>query len=89
MWREMWHGDWSGADWALMSVAMLLFWTAVVAGIIWLVRVTGNRPGEQSPPNAPSGPGRPTAREILDERYARGELTDEEYRTRRDAMSAR
>ena len=72
----MWHGDWSGADWALMSAAMLLFWTAVVFGVIWLVRTVGR-------------PGRRGAQDILDERYARGELTDEEYRARRDTLAAR
>ena len=87
----MWHGDWSGADWALMSVAMVLFWAAVVAGIVWLVRGAGDggrRPGDGISLDKPDGSGRPSARDILDERYARGELTDEEYR-RRDVLSAR
>jgi len=32
------HGGWSGADWVLMGVGMLVFWTLVVAGVVWLVR---------------------------------------------------
>jgi len=30
-------GGWSGADWVPMGVGMLLFWTLVVAGVVWLV----------------------------------------------------
>jgi putative membrane protein len=33
-----------------------------------------------------ASPGRATAREILDERYARGELDGEEYRQRVDGL---
>ncbi len=85
----MWHGDWTGADWAWMSVAMVLFWTAVVAGMIWLVRALGDR-GRTSSGEAPgqsAAPPRPSAKDILDEQYARGELSEQEYRTRRDVLS--
>lgn len=88
----MWHDSWSGADWALMSVAMLLFWAVVVAGVIWLVRTVGNSgptPGDRDSTDKPSGPDRSSAQDILDERYARGELSDEEYRARRDVLSGR
>jgi uncharacterized membrane protein len=34
-------------------------------------------------------PSRPRAQDILDERYARGEISDEEYRTRRATLVAR
>ena len=88
----MWHGDWSGADWALMSVMMILFWGAVVAGIVWLVRGSGDRNRRTNPrttvPKADANGGS-HARNILDERYARGELSDEEYRARRDVLSGR
>lgn len=39
---------------------------------------TGNRGGDHFPPAGTDG-GHTRAREILDERYARGELTDQEY----------
>lgn len=35
---------------------------------------------------APSLPGSSSARPILDERYARGEIDEEEYQRRRDAL---
>lgn len=90
----MWHGDWSGADWVLMSVAMLVFWTAVVAGVIWLVRTFGGDSGREAGDGVAvdersERSGRPSAREILDERYARGEISDEDYRARRAALTDR
>jgi putative membrane protein len=61
---------------------MMLFWilviVAVIAGIVWVVR--------QSSDGSSSAPGRPDqALNILRERYARGEVTKEEFeRMRRE-----
>ena len=88
----MWHGNWSGADWVLMSIAMLMFWAAVIAGTLWLIRATRARVGnrrdgvsldKRDQPNAA------TASDILDSRYAHGELSDDDYRTRRDTLTTR
>lgn len=61
------------------------FWiwpTAVAIGLLLLgylaYRLTQNRR---------PGAGLTTARQILDERYARGEINDEEYRKRRDTLT--
>lgn len=87
-----WDGGWGAGNWLLMGFGMLLFWALVVAGIVWLVHyTTSNRtvPGGPGVPlDKPSGPGRPSGREILDERYARGEISVEEYRTRRDTLGS-
>jgi putative membrane protein len=48
------------------------------------VRLAQGRPGA-SPPGADAGSGS-AARRILDARYARGEIDDEEYRRRRDLL---
>lgn len=85
----MWHGEWSGADWAWMSALMLLFWTVVIAGVIWIVRGTGRRSDDGVPSDKHEPAARPSAREILDERFARGELSKEEYRAARDLLSTR
>ncbi len=62
--------------------AMGLFWmlllVALVVGIVWAA--THNGP----PPDRPDHTGR--ARDILNERYARGEVSTEEYRERLDAL---
>ncbi len=55
-------------------LVMLLFWGGIIFGGIWLVKTLfDNKPN-------PSGASRPlSAREILDQRYARGEISREEY----------
>jgi putative membrane protein len=83
----MWNGlGWgvSGVGWVVMGVSMLLFWGLIIAGIVALIRVI-NRPS--SPPSAPTTPPWQgevsSARRILDERYARGEIDEQEYQRRR------
>lgn len=69
--RDGWgHMDGWGGGWMwLWGSVMMLSWVVIVVGAVWLFSRSGNR--------------RPTrARELLDERYARGELSTEEYRER-------
>ncbi len=61
------------------GLLMLLFWVFVIAGIVWLV-LTLARPQMRGDGDAGS------ARRILDERLARGEIDVEEYRARRAAL---
>jgi putative membrane protein len=56
---------------------MLLFWGGLIFGAVWLVRAVF-KPGSQSRPSARLESGR-NARDILDQRYARGELTRDQY----------
>ncbi|MEX0657867.1 MAG: hypothetical protein WD080_01925 [Egibacteraceae bacterium] len=74
---HMMDGWGAGWMWA-MSLFWMLLLVALVVGIVWAVTRTGR------PPERPEGAGR--AREILDERYARGEVSTEEYRERLDAL---
>ena len=57
------------------GIGMILFWVAVIAGIVWLVRAFGGQinPGMMQVESGAS------AREILDQRYARGEINSEQY----------
>ena len=55
---------------------MLLFWAVLIAGAVWLAKVVFV--GRERPTVAPGAPG-PNPREVLDQRYARGEITREEY----------
>jgi putative membrane protein len=78
-----WYGNgMSGWGYALMTISMVLFWGAVIAGIVLLVRHVG-RSGQQTPP-PPSQPASPE--QLLAERFARGEIDEEEYRRRLEVL---
>lgn len=89
----MWHGDWNAADWLMMSFGMVVFWTVVVVGVVLLVKNYGTGSSgraEQMSLTKRSDSTQPSAaRAILDERYARGELSDEEYLARRETLASR
>ena len=72
-WGHMngWGGGWM---WLWGLTTMVLF----VVLIVWLIRSTTFVHGSSQPTRDPAD----RAREILAERYARGELTTEEYRER-------
>ncbi len=68
----MWLGY--GSGW--MGLWMLLFWAGVIALIVWGVRATGT-PGRESTRSAKS---------ILEDRFARGEIDQSEFEQRRRAL---
>ncbi|HEU0248170.1 MAG TPA: hypothetical protein VFR38_13895 [Gaiellaceae bacterium] len=65
-------GDWGHPWWPLW----LLFWAALIGTAVWLISRRRGRRGEQFD----------RAYELLAERYARGELSGEEYRERLDEL---
>jgi putative membrane protein len=81
----MWGYDWGWGAWLVMSVMMVLFWGLVIAGIVVLVRYLGG--GRQGGPPA-ADRGGPSAEELLDERFARGEINQDEYTRRRELLRA-
>lgn len=88
----MWDGTMSGWAWLMMlpwllfSVALLVL---VVLAVVWLARNLGSGSPRGGEPGASPQPGSRSAREELDVRYARGELTREEYvQARRDLEGA-
>ena len=70
------HMGWGG--WIAMVLMMAIFWTAVAAIVIWVVRSTRHPAG----PSAGS-----SALDIARERYARGEITDEEFQRIKRGLS--
>ena len=79
-----WYGSGtSGWGYALMTISMVLFWGAVIFGIVMLVRYfgrSGQPPAEPRPPQSLESPQSPER--LLAERFARGEIDEEEYRRR-------
>ena len=53
---------------------MLVFWGLLIFGAVWMARSLF---GNTAPPPGSSNPESP--RQILDQRYARGEITREQY----------
>lgn len=78
-----WNGHgWDDGGWIVMGVGMVLFWGAVVAGIVLLVRaLAADRAG--GPPVRPE----PTASELLERRLADGQISVEEFEERRRVLT--
>lgn len=72
----MW-GWGSGLGW----MWMILVWALVIVGVVWVVTQLSAR--NRTPGQDGSG----DARRILDERFARGEIDEDEYRRIRDELS--
>jgi putative membrane protein len=62
-------GGWGGGPW--IGIVWLLFWAALVVGAVYLLR---RRPSHREPSES--------AAAALAERYARGEIDEDEYRKR-------
>lgn len=77
------HGDVGWGWMTAMMIFMVLFWGAVIFGIVWLIR--GNAWGSST-----RGDGPVTSKEspldILDRRFAEGAIAEEEYRARREVL---
>ena len=72
-------GDWGAGDWLAMSAMMLVFWVSVIALVVWAARSFGSN--HESSASRGAGPD-----DVLAERYARGEIDDEEFNRRRELL---
>ncbi len=70
MWGYGWGFSWVGA------VFMGLVWIAILAGVVWLVRGLFESPDRRHD----------SARRLLDERFAVGDISAEDYEARRRAL---
>jgi putative membrane protein len=75
----MWH--WGFDAW-WMSVMMLVFWAVIIGIVVWAVRTAATGRAE-------TGPSHRRALEILEERYARGEIDEDEFRHRRTILESK
>jgi putative membrane protein len=78
----MWYGNGSGwVGWLVMSLTMLIFWGGLIGLVVWLVRQPRRQDGdEKSPDKSPTT--------ILEERFARGDIDEEEFHNRRETLQA-
>ena len=69
----MWWGIHEGAGWWMVfgGVWMVLFWGVIIGLAVWGFRVLTGRPAQQMIKEDPD--------EILRNRYARGEITREQF----------
>ncbi|MEU9759017.1 hypothetical protein AB0D98_04305 [Streptomyces sp. NPDC047987] len=78
-------GGWGWGGWFVMTVIMILFWALLIAGVITLVHhFTRGQHSHQSgqPPASPPGRGSQRAEDVPAERFARGEIDEDEYKRR-------
>ena len=77
-----WYHDgvgWGG--WIMMTIAMVAFWGVVVFVVVALFRGTSDRGRSDDVVRRQASP-----REILDERFARGEIDEDEFTRRRAVL---
>ncbi|BBX71393.1 SHOCT domain-containing protein [Mycolicibacterium psychrotolerans] len=77
MYGDGWMWGWGG--WALMSIMMVLVWALVIAGIVLAIRFLG---GPRQSAGRSHGYPKSSAEDLLAERFARGEIDEDEYRRR-------
>ncbi|WP_454850079.1 SHOCT domain-containing protein [Promicromonospora soli] len=76
-----WGSDMGGWGYALMALNMVVFWGLLIGGIVLLERYLGGR-HRQPPPPATADP-----KQLLAERFARGEIDEDEYRKRLQVLT--
>jgi putative membrane protein len=75
------HGNFGWGWMTLMMIPMLLFWGAIILGVVWLIR---SSPWSQA--TGGDSPSKESAVEILERRFAEGAMTLEDYQARREVL---
>lgn len=79
MWDGWGPSGWAG--WLFMSVMMIVFWGGLIALVVWAVRSFAGPTGVERRRQPPSD-----ALGILEQRFARGEIDQEEFERRRAVL---
>jgi putative membrane protein len=72
------NNTWGWVGWTLMAFGMVAFWALVITAIVLAVRWLIDQRGTTGPPVVRQN----RAEDLLAERFARGEIDDNEYRKR-------
>ncbi|BDG01943.1 SHOCT domain-containing protein [Anaeromyxobacter oryzae] len=79
----MWHWMGNGFGWWFGMFGMALFWLVFAVALVWVIRAVWDRgPVREGPGRAPDSP-----LEILQRRYARGEIDRAEFEEKRRDLS--
>jgi putative membrane protein len=77
-----------GWGWLMMSLGTIL-WIAILVVLVWaLIRWLNTRTSTPAPPPSSGVHSGPTALEILQQRYARGEIDTATYEQMRERLEA-
>lgn len=83
------YDDYGMSGWMwVWGAALVVGALALVGGLVWAIVAIMARTRAAAGPTAPGTAGPTPARQILDQRYARGELDTEEYRERVQTLGA-
>lgn len=80
MWWD--HADWGVGSWVSMSLMMLVFGGLIIGLIMWAVRSMSDKPSATSIDQRQAA----SADDVLAERFARGEITEDEFVRRRGLL---
>ncbi len=74
-------GNWGDCGWGMGFgwIWMILFWGLVIAGIVYIVKALSRRAGRSWQEETPL--------DILKKRYAKGEITKEEFERMKDDLA--
>lgn len=75
-----WNNGMGWGGWIVMTLTMVAFWSLVVFGVVAIFR------GDRDARSAPQQPRERDPMQILDERFARGEIDVDEYHARQEGL---
>ena len=78
-----WNENWGLGEWLIMVIAMVLFWGLAVGIVVSVMRRVRGRSGQSPSPTSAGWD------ELLAERFARGEINDEEFQRGRELLHGR
>jgi putative membrane protein len=78
----MYYDHMNGTDWVAMGL-MMTFWVVLLLVVVWAIAQWARSPDRS---NGQPQAEKKSARDILDERYARGEIDKDEYQDRRHTL---
>jgi putative membrane protein len=79
MWSN--YGSWGAGAWLLMSGMMVIFLGLIIALVVWVARSIGSAP-DRTDANLSGA----RADEVLAERFARGEIAEQDFIRQRDLL---